>query len=69
MLYKDLKPGDLLIADLGYGGVAWNTVVTAKHVYEGRTVFGSPEIVVQTECGLSLAFSPEQSFNAEECHA
>jgi len=69
VLYSDAKPGDIVIADLGYGGVNYNVPVVVASIEEGKSVFGSPVINIHTRCGLDLCFFPGQAFELETSNA
>lgn len=60
MKFKDLKPGTMFMADMGYGGIEYLHSV-AKEVRASKGVFGDDRIDVRTSCGMDLCFDPEQT--------
>jgi hypothetical protein len=64
-LYRDIKPGDAFVADLGYNGMIDDQICVADSVRMGHGVFGDPRIEIRTRCGLDLVFGTNQSYCLE----
>ena len=64
-LYKNLRPGDHFVADMG-SGCNKDEIFVVKEIYHGKDVWDKPVINIDTTCNEGLTFGADDGFSLAE---